>query len=511
MTKFKKYGLPCPKCDSHDAYAIDHEGGGYCFSCQEYVPPKEKDMEETTDSKIDYIYRPHRGLSKSTVEFYDIAIKTVDDIENCYGFVYPNQSVKTKSVDPDAPRKDKYKWIGPSQSAGCFGRDKFDPGSKPVLYITEGEHDAPSVYEALGCSVAAISVQSSSTALRDVTVDRDYINSFDKIVLALDGDDPGKEATRKIVCSGLFDFNKMFIVEFQEFKDANAYAQEGRMHDLAKVVKKYKKFTPDNIISSFSEIEEALKTGNDEVIGTYPSDKLNDMLYGFHRQQVVLVKGLEGIGKTEIFRWMEHHLLKTTSLKLGLVHMEEDKATTIKGIATYELDTPCSLPDVGISDIDILDGYKKAVKGDESRVFIYTMFGGDDPDDVLDSIRFLVSSGGVDVVFLDHITLLVTGVEEGDERRKLDYLSTKLKKMAKELNFCLVMISHVNDDGQTRGSRNITKIADTVIHLERFLLSDNEWEKNCLYLTLEKNRKTGRTGKAGVLHFNTDTTKLEEV
>lgn len=468
---------------------------------------EEKDIDQ---NDIEYIYRADRGLSKTTMEFYDISIKQVGGVDDCYGFIYPNQAVKTKKVDPSLPRKNRYKWLGPGQSAGLFGRNLFDPGSKKSVYVTEGEFDAPSIWEALGGSVAAVSVQSSSTALRDVSIDRDYLNSFDKIILALDGDDPGKEATRKVICSGLFDFNKIFIVDFQKYKDANDYAQHGEMFELASVCKKYKKYTPDNIIAAFSEIEGALQVGDDEVIGTYPTDKLNDMLYGFHRGQVIVIKGLEGIGKTEVLRWLEHHLLKTTSLRLGLIHMEEDKATTIKGVSTYETAIACNLPDSGITDTEIMSGYKKAVGDREDRVFIYTMFGGDDPDDVLDSIRFLVSSGGVDVVFLDHITLLVTGIEEGDERRKLDYLSTKLKKMAKELKFCLVMITHVNDDGQTRGSRNISKIADTVMHLDRNLLSDNEYEKNCLFLTLEKNRKTGRTGKAGILHFNTETTMLEE-
>src|SRR5690606_20435099 len=94
-------------------------------------------------------------------------------------------------------------------------------------------------------------------------------------------------------------------------------------------------------------------------------------------------------------------------------------------------------------------------------------------------------------------------------RRKLDYLSTKLKKMAKELNFCLVMISHVNDDGQTRGSRNIEKIADTIIHLWRDKLSEDEIEKNTLRMTVEKNRLAGRTGQAEPLYFNTETFKLQ--
>lgn len=471
---------------------------------------EESENESIDSDVVELVYEAARGLSKRTFEFYGILLKKVNGEGFSWGFQYPNGAWKSKKLHPKS-RKDQYSWNGEANSAGLFGMDKFKPGSKPTVVITEGELDAPSIYEATGGQVASVSVQSSSTAYRDIEQCRDWVNSFDKIVLAFDNDEAGKAALRKVMSSGLFDFNKLYHVQFKDFKDANDYAQAGRLADLLRDFKSAKKYTPDNIISTFQEIEAALQESHDQEIGTYPTERLNSMLYGLHRGQVIVVKGMEGIGKTEIFRMMEYHLLKTTECKLGIIHMEEDKSTTIKGLATYELDIPCNLPDCGISEKDVLKGYSSAVGHREDRVFIYTMFGGDDPDDVLDSIRFLVASGGVDVIFLDHITLLVTGVEEGDERRKLDYMSTKLKKMCKELNFCLVMISHVNDDGQTRGSRNISKIADTMINLDRDKMSDDELEKNTLWLTIEKNRMTGRTGKAGGLYFNPETFKLEEV
>lgn len=464
--------------------------------------------EEIDEADIDFDYIPHRGLSKKTLEFYDIRTKTVKGSPYSWGFVYANGSVKAKKVEPG---KGRYKWIGNPNEAGLYGKQLFQPGSKETIIITEGEHDAPTFYEVLGGSAASVSVQSSSTALRDISLDRDYVNSFQRIVLAFDNDEAGQSALKKIMASGLFDFNKLYYIPFSKYKDANAYLQNGEITALLLDYKAAKKYTPDNIISTFDEIKKALEQAQEDELGTFPTETLNNMAYGLFRGQVIVVKGMEGIGKTEIFRMMEYHLLKTTECKLGIIHMEEDKSTTIKGLATYELGVPCNLPDAGVSEEGILEGYASAVGGREDRVFIYTMFGGDDPDDVLDSIRFLVSSGGVDVVFLDHITMLVTGVEEGDERRKLDYMSTKLKKMTKELGFCLVMISHVNDDGRTRGSRNITKIADLVIHLDRDKLSDDEIEKNSLFLTMEKSRKTGRTGKAGQLYFNPNTFKLEEV
>lgn len=522
MTKFPEHGLPCPCGESSDAYAVDQNGKGHCFSCGEPewkinkrlgLEEKGEDLSEDTeqidDDDVDYVFKKHRGISEKTAEFYKIRTKTVKGEDFSWGFQYANGAIKVKKVD--GPKKSRYSWVGSANEAGLFGKNLFLPGSKRTIIVTEGEHDAPSFYELLNGSVAAVSVQSSSTALRDITLDRDYLNSFDRIVIAFDNDEQGQSAMRKVMASGLFDFNKLYHIPFTKYKDANQYLQEGDFESLMLDYKAAKKYTPDNIISTFDEIKKALHESHEDEIGTYPTQTLNDMLYGLYRGQVVCIKGMEGIGKTEIFRMMEYHLLKTTECKLGIIHMEEDKSTTIKGLATYELGVPCNLPDAGVSEEGILEGYTAAVGNREDRVYIYTMFGGDDPDDVLDSIRFVVASGGVDVVFLDHITMLVTGTEEGDERRKLDYMSTKLKKMCKELKFCLVLISHVNDDGQTRGSRNITKIADVVIHLDRDKLSEDEIDKNSLFLMLEKNRKTGRTGRAGQLFFNSMTFKLEEV
>ncbi len=469
----------------------------------------EPPVQEKVPDTVEHVYKTHRGLSKKTVQFYDIKMAVCDGVDTSYLFTQPNGMIKVKKINPRS-RSEAYKWVGNDETGGLFAKDKFPAGSKPSITITEGDHDAASIYEVTGGTTAAVSVQSAAVALRDIEKDRDYLNSFDKIILAFDNDEAGKAAVKKVMSAGFFDFNKLYWVQFDKHKDANAYLQAGDLQDLSKAWKSAKKYSPDNIISTFSEIAEALKESHEDELGTYPTETLTNMLYGFHRGQVVVVKGMEGIGKTELFRMCEHHLLKTTSCKLGLIHMEEDKSTTIKGVATYESGIPCTLPDSGVTEENILKYYSDAVGGSEDRVFLYTMFGGDDPDDVLDSIRFLVSSGGVDIIFLDHISILVTGVEDGDERRKLDYLSTKLKKMCKELKFCLVLISHVNDEGQTRGSRNITKIADTVIDLSRDKLADDEVEKNSLYVTIEKNRMSGRTGKAGKLFFNSNTFKLEE-
>ena len=113
-------------------------------------------------------------------------------------------------------------------------------------------------------------------------------------------------------------------------------------------------------------------------------------------------------------------------------------------------------------------------------------------------------------IFLDHITMVVSGLAGDDERRALDYISTRLAMMVEELDFTLFLISHVNDEGQTRGSRNIGKVADLRIDLHRDLMAENEIARNTTKLVVTKNRYAGRTGPTSNLYFDPDTYVLSE-
>src|SRR5688572_2245346 len=94
MSKWIKTDQPCPpSCgQSSDAFAFDKHGGGFCFSCnkpfkpeQLEEPPEEEEevndqVEQSSSERPDvyYIHEAHRGLSRKTVEFYDIPIAVKD-------------------------------------------------------------------------------------------------------------------------------------------------------------------------------------------------------------------------------------------------------------------------------------------------------------------------------------------------------------------------------------------------------------------------------------------------
>jgi twinkle protein len=448
---------------------------------------------------ITFDYKGWRGISRNTMEFYGVQTKLLNGKEFEVAFPYGEEAVKVRPYEGKA-----FKCVGKFKDAGLFGQDRFDPGSRDSITICEGEPDALSAFEILRGRSACVSVKSGAgSAYQDCVKNYEFINSFPKIYLCFDNDKTGQDAVRSL--QGLFDFRKVYHVKFHKRKDANEYLVNKEANEFEQTWLAAKRFAPDNIISAFTDIEKSLESSSEDRLGSYPFPELNSRLYGLHAGEVIVVKAPEGVGKTEFLRATEHHLIKETEHPIGILHLEEDNGTTVKAIAGYELGVPAVLPDCGLSKQDILDGYKKAVRDDEGRIHIHASFDVEDEEAFLGNIRFLVSALGCRFIFLDHITWLATGLADDDERKKLDRISQRLKLLAKELRFCLIEISHVNDDGKTRGSRNISKVANTVISLYRDLLEGS----NTVHFMIEKARLGGRTGPAGQGFYNRGTGRLE--
>jgi twinkle protein len=495
--------LPCPSCTSSDAYHEYDDGHGFCFSCRYY---KHGNKLEDELSNYTYEYLPWRGISKEIFKFYDV--KTKIDPEGkpvAVGFKYPSGAHKVRYLDQKS-----FSWVpaGDQSNSGLFGRDKFDAGVHKYLTITEGELDALSLYQVLGSPV--VSVKSAASAAADVGRDRQWVNSYERIYLAFDGDAPGREATAAV--ARLFDFNKVYHVKFTRpnRKDPNDYVANGEISELRNLWHNSRRYLPEQIISSLDEFKQVLEEDNKPSI-PYPFPTLNEMTYGIRTGESVLLTAQEGVGKTELMHAIEYSILKGTShdVNIAAIFLEEPKRRHLQALSGLELQKPAHLPDSGCTQSQTLAALEKVV-GKDDRLHVYSHFGSDDPESLLDTIRFLVSARSCNYVLLDHITMAVSGLAGEDERRALDYLSTRLEMMVKELDFALILVSHVNDEGLTRGSRYISKIADIRIDATRDVANPDVSIRNLTYLTVSKNRFSGRTGPAGVLRFNPETYSFRE-
>lgn len=479
--------IPCPRpeCGSSDAYCLYADGHGHCYSCGYHHSGK-----ADIDLEFTYEYLPWRGVSKDTMQFYDVKTK-IDASGKPISLGYPYQAGECKVRTIGA----KEFYIHGQTRPGLFGLDKFSPGVNKYCSITEGEHDALSLHQALGGG-PVFSVHSSSSAERDVAACRSELNAYERIYLAFDGDSPGREAAQRV--ARLFEYGKVYQVKFDaRRKDANEYVSRGESEELKKLWWNSKLYLPDTIVSSFADFNDIM-IGQQQAGVPYPFPKLNDMTYGLRTGETVLITAQEGVGKTELMHAIEYKLLTETDYNVGSIFLEEPKRRHLQALAGIHLQKPVHLPDCDLSNQEILDAVRDIVKEDD-RLHLYSHFGSDNPDILLDSIRFLVTARNCRFILFDHISLVVSGNSEADERRQLDYLATKLEMMVKELDFGLVMVSHVNDFGQTRGSRWPSKMADIKIHLDR----DIDSGSNVVSLKITKpSRLTGRSGYVGSYAFD---------
>lgn len=496
LSKIVDRHIPCPSCTSSDAYCTYDDGHGYCFSCEYFKPSKEEFL--LNDYTFEYL--PLRGVTKDTFRHYGCQTKIdASGRPVAIGFVYPGGGVKSRKIG----EKD-FHWTG-DHKPGLFGLDKFASGSRKSITITEGELDACSLYQCIKQPV--VSVQSSVSAVRDCSADFAYLSGFERIYLAFDGDAAGRAATAAV--ARLFDHGKVYHVRFSNRKDANDYLQVGETSELLNIWHNAKPYVPDNIVFSFEDFQKALSEPKKEGV-PWPFPTLNKMTYGIRPGEVVLLKAPEKVGKTSLMHAFLHNILKVTDDNVAAIFLEEPKHRLLQSLAGLTLGRPVHLPTDPCTPIQVLDAVKSLVKKDE-RLHIYDNFGAMDPDVFLDLVRFLVAGRNVKHVFFDHISIGCSVGHETDERRVIEYLANRLEMLVKELNFSLIMVSHVNDNGQTRGSHYLTKVADITIDASRNTMALDEQERRTIHLSIPFNRFCASTGHAGDITFDPVSYRLAEL
>ena len=128
-------------------------------------------------------------------------------------------------------------------------------------------------------------------------------------------------------------------------------------------------------------------------------------------------------------------------------------------------------------------------------------------------------------IVVDHLHMLVSATIEGDERRAIDMIMTKLRSICEETGAGMILVSHLrrvegnkgHENGvqvnlsHLRGSQSIAQLSDCVIALERNQQADDPEEANTTVLRVLKSRYTGDVGLATKLLYNNETGRLEEL
>ena len=134
------------------------------------------------------------------------------------------------------------------------------------------------------------------------------------------------------------------------------------------------------------------------------------------------------------------------------------------------------------------------------RIHLAGFFGSSEIDDIVSKVRELALAMDCKIIFLDHISIIVSAQSNGDERKAIDELMTKLRMLVQETGIALFAVSHLKRSdgkgheegaatslGQLRGSQSIAQLSDMVLGLERHEQPDDQKKRNTPRVRVVKN------------------------
>jgi twinkle protein len=85
------------------------------------------------------------------------------------------------------------------------------------------------------------------------------------------------------------------------------------------------------------------------------------------------------------------------------------------------------------------------------HLYLFDGFGSFDPNVIYNRIEYLASGLECRVVFLDHLSILLSGLE-GDERKMIDTTMTRLRSLVERTGISLFLVSHLRRSNNDRTS-----------------------------------------------------------
>jgi twinkle protein len=524
-----KYPCPRHECRSSDAVRKYADGSAFCFSCQHPLKngevaeePKQEvsnfSYKDTIEKILTYPFSGimSRGISEEVAKFFEIRVKRNTSGKTlAHYYPYPDGAFKRRLVDT----KD-FLMIGSSGSPKeLFGQDKFSGGGKRLI-ITEGELDTASIGQAYmdkyGKIYPVVSVP-SATILKPLIEKREWIRSFQEVIICFDEDSAGREAAEK-ACK-IIGFDKVKRTRLSE-KDANDVLMKHGKLALLEHIWDAGRIIPKGIMNK-DTLWEALVNHQEIKSVPYPPciRHLNDKLKGMRPHEISLFISGTSCGKSTLMREIMLHVLETTDQSIGVLSLEESPPETARLLAGMKLHRNPANEEIPISELKT--GFD-AVFGDDRVIVLDHQYQVNDTS-LMDKLEYMCLNG-VSYLFIDHITILTSeGVEDLTGNEAQDKIMNTLLRLVKKYPVWIGLVSHLRkasfggksfEEGRMpslddiKGSGSIKQVSFDVVGFARNLTAANERERNTIGISVLKCRYTGLTGPVQGAYYVFETGRL---
>ena len=512
---------PCPECGSSDALSRYSDNHAVCFSCNHYIhgdgsvvnPNQTRSRPLEMTGTISAIQ--DRRISMDTAKRFGVTVEhgTDGSITKHHYPYYDQDGGKVVGTKVRGVADKSFYATGDMQSAGLFGQQTFAAGGKYIT-ITEGEIDAMAAFEMNG-GFPAVSIRSgANSAVKDIKASLEYLETFDNVVICFDNDDAGRKAAQEVL--PLFSPRKAKVASLP-LKDAGEMLKANKIREYTKCWWDAKAFKPEGVVSlgDADVWDKFLKRGTEEVTPLPASfGALNAMMNGgIAAGEVTVIGALTSIGKSTMVYNLVHGMYQESAKKIGCVFLEADVGETVEKLLSVYMGV--NIADVPTESRDYNLYHEKYDElADSDKLHILDHQGALESDELFAKMQYLVKGLDCDIIILDPLQAAVTSNENG----VIDAFMDKCLKLAKNTGVSIIIVSHMrkpnakdaHDVGEydLKGSGSINQIAFNTILLSRDKMTEDNYARNCTQVQLVKCRRTGRTGIAGWLYYENDTSRL---
>ncbi len=502
--------MPCDNCGSSDANSLYSDGHTYCFVCHNRTGDNDviHNRNVTNNVKLKGAAERlnKRNISEKTCQFFRIFRDGAT-----LRFPYYTSDGVLKGTKIKNKRKE-FTYEGVSTDT-LFAQHLFPSTGKRIV-VTEGELDAASCYEAMAGWPMVSLPHGAASAKKDIQKQIPLFQGYDETILFFDGDDAGRKAAEE--AASVLPPGKVKIARLEGYKDASEALQANDTEAIRKAIWDAKPYRPDGIVDGKTLLA-TVTTPQAPFDHEYPFEGLNKKLHGIRYGELVTFTAGSGSGKTSIMRHIATDLLQKGE-SVGILELEASNRRTALGLMSTAVGQNLHIGEH--NERELKSAFESSIAN--WNLYLFDGFGSFDPDVIYNRIEYLASGLECRVIFLDHLSILLSGLE-GDERRMIDTTMTKLRSLVERTGISLFLVSHLrrssndrssHEEGgrvtlsSLRGSHSIAQISDTVVALEVDQQADTL--RKLTTVRILKNRYSGEVGKACELAYDLNTCRFTE-
>ena len=335
----------------------------------------------------------------------------------------------------------QFEWRGDPGKARLWGRHLWPKGGRMII-VTEGEPDCMSVSQVGDNKWATSSIpHGASSAATSVAKDLDWLESFERVVFMYDMDDAGRKAARE--CARLLTPGKACIAHLP-LHDASDMLVEGQGDRIVKCAWNAKPWKPEGILegeSLWRTLDASLEPG----FITFPFPDLQYQTLGIRRGEIVLFGAAIFGGKSTICRQFASHWIDE-GIRVGVIPLEETPGEFLRGLLGVRVKRNVKLDDP--REMNLREHFDPIAK----QIVCYDDRGDRTKTTILDQVRYMALADPVDIIILDHMTVMIgSQAENSNDVKYADQLMAALEALVKRTRVSMFIVQHLKQPakGQT--------------------------------------------------------------